>query len=119
MGAMGLEQSVGFIALCWLAGSIFLMARSIRRGRDLAQVLAQRDPALYEELGSPRPGYFESLQRTRFARFVGQREFENLADAALSSEFEAYRRHEARVILSILASGAGVAVFGLVVRHAV
>jgi hypothetical protein len=116
---MDVERFIGYIALCWLVGSVLLMARSIRRGCDLAETLAQRDPATYEALGRPRPGYFDSQRRRRFARFVGQREFESLADAALSFRFEAYRKHEARLIPAILASGAAVAVLGLVVRHAV
>jgi len=58
------------------------------------------------------------LRRTRFSQFVGSREFEELADGSLSAEFEAYRKSEARLVLSILASGAAVALLGLAVRHA-
>jgi hypothetical protein len=112
------EKFIGFAALCWLVGSLLLMARSIRRGRDLAEVFAERDPATYEGLGRPRPGYFDSLRRRRFARFVGNREYEGLADATLSSQFEVLRRYEARLIPSILVSGGVVAALGFVVRHA-
>jgi hypothetical protein len=112
------EKAVGLIALVWLVSSFLLMARSIRRGRDLAEALATRHPETYEALGRPRPGYLESVRRTRFSQFVGRREFEELADGSLSAEFEAYRKSEARLILSILASGAVVALVGLAVRHA-
>jgi hypothetical protein len=115
---MGLEQAVGLIALAWLVGSLLLMARSIRRGRDLADMLAARHPEMYEELRRPRPGYFESMRRTRFAHFVGRREFADVVDAPLSAQFEAYRKSEARLILSILASGAAVAVLAVALRHA-
>jgi hypothetical protein len=115
---MGLEKEVGIIALAWLVGSFVLMARSIRRGRDLADALAARHPEIYQALGRPRPGYFESVRRTRFAQFVGRREFEDLADGSLSAEFEAYRKSEARLIVFILASGVVVAALGLAVRHA-
>jgi hypothetical protein len=115
---MGLEKAIGLVALAWLVGSLLLMARSIRRGRDLSDALAERHPEIYETLGRPRPGYFDSVRRTRFAQFVGRREFENLADGSLSAQFEAYRKSEARLIVSILASGVVVAVLAVAARHA-
>jgi hypothetical protein len=115
---MGLEKTIGFVALTWLVVSFLLMARSIRRGRDLTEALATRHPETYEALGRPRPGYFDSVSRRRFAQFVRRREFENLADGSLSAEFEAYRKSEARLILSILTSAAVVAVLAVALRHA-
>lgn len=112
------EIAVGLVALGWLIGSFLLMTRSIRRGRHLAEILAARHPAMYEELGCPRPGYFESARRTRFAQFVGRREFENLADGSLAAQFEAYRRSEARIVLSVLASGVVVVLLAVAVRYA-
>ena len=118
LGSTMSETAVGLVALSWLIGSLLLMVRSIRRGRDLAEVLAARHPATYEALGRPRPGYLESARRTRFAQFVGRREFEDLADPSLSAQFESYRRSEARIVLSILASGALVAALAFAVRNA-
>ena len=112
------EKAIGLIALSWLIFSFLLMARSIQVGRELADALATRHPDIYEALGRPRPGYFESVRRTRFAQYVGRREFESLADELLSSQFEGYRKSEARLILSILASGALVALLAFAVRHA-
>jgi hypothetical protein len=111
------EKVVGLVAVSWLIGSFLLMARSIRNGRDLAEQLATRDPATYQALGRPRPGYFESVRRTRFAQFVGRREFEKLADGSLSAQFEAFRKSEARLIMSILASGVVVALLAFFMRH--
>jgi hypothetical protein len=115
---MEFEKVVGLVALAWLAGSFLLMARSIRTGRALAEALAARHPETYEALGRPRPGYLESARRTRFARFVGRREFENLRDGSLCAEFEAYRRSEARLVISVIASGAIVALLALATRIA-
>ncbi len=115
---MEFEKAVSLVAVGWLLGSFFLMARSIRRGRELAEALAARHPATYEALGRPRPGYLESVRRTRFSQFVGRRKFQNLADGALSAQFEAYRRSEAHLVLFILSSGAVVALLVLAVRHA-
>jgi hypothetical protein len=114
---MQTETVLGLVALIWLIGSFLLMARIIRVGRSLADALAARHPATYQALGRPRPGYFESVRRTRFARFVGRREFENLADGSLRAEFEAYRRSEARLLVCILATGAVVALLALAARH--
>jgi len=110
------EKTVGLIALGWLVGSFLLMARSIRSGRDLAEALAMRHPTTYEALGRPRPGYLDSVRRTRFAQYVGRREFESLSDAVLCARFEAYRRSEARLVLSVLSTGALVALLALAVR---
>lgn len=115
---MGLEKAVGLIALSWLVVSVLLMARSVRRGRDLADVLATGHPEVYEKLGRPRPGFFESVRRTRFAQFVGSREFKDLPDESLSAEFEEFRKSEARLVVSILASGVLLAVLTLAIRHA-
>ena len=113
---MEVEDLIGLAALIWLIGSLLLMARSIRGGRELAEELATRHPVTYEALGRPRPGYLESVRRTRFARFVGRREFENLADDSLSAQFEAYKKSEARLVLSILASGVIVVMLAFVLR---
>jgi len=102
------ETMAGLLALAWLIGSMLLMMQSIRRGRVLADTLAQRYPERYETLGRPRPGYLDSLQRTRFSRFVGLREYRELHDPALIAEFEAYRHAEARLLLLIVTSLAAV-----------
>ena len=97
-----MQPAVGLLALVWLVGSMLLMSRTVRRGRALAETLAGRHPATYEALGRPYPGYLESVRRTRFARFVGHREFESLPDPVLSAQFETYRMQEARLVISIL-----------------
>jgi hypothetical protein len=110
------ESAVGIVALLWLFGSLLLMVRSIRTGRDLADSLAMRHPDTYEELGRPYPGYFESLRRTRFAQFVGRREFEDLPDPPLVSQFEAYRKSEATLVVGIVSCGAAIALAVYLIR---
>ena len=69
--------------------------------------------------GTGAPGRtIEGVRRTRFAQYVGRREFEDLTDGALSAQFEAYRKSEARLILSIIASGALVSLLALAACHA-
>ena len=99
------ETLFGILALTWLAGSLLSMARMIRIGRSLADTLARRYPETYAALGRPRPSFFEGVRRTRFAQFVGRREFEDLPDRSLSARFDAYRKSEAWLIVIILASG--------------
>ena len=114
---MNPEKVLAIVALGWLIVSVSLMARSIRRGRELSDALALHHPELYEELGRPRPGYFESARRTRFARFVGRREFEKVVDARLAARFEAYRKSEAWSVMSIVGSGAVIALLVMAVRY--
>ena len=114
---MNPEKALALVALVWLIVSVSLMSRSVRRGRELSDALAMHHPELYEELGRPRPGYFESVRRNRFARFVGRREFENEVDASLAARFEMYRKSEMRAVLTIVASGAVIALLVLAVRH--
>jgi hypothetical protein len=108
---------LAIVALIWLIASFLAMARSIRRGRELADMLAVRYPEAYEALGRPQPGYFESARRTRFSRFVGRREFEQLGDEMLATHFEAYRKSEARIVLSSILSGSVLALLVLALRY--
>jgi hypothetical protein len=115
---MALEKVVAVIALGWLIGAVLVMGWSIRRGRVLAEALAQRHPEAYEALGRPRPGYFHSVRRSRFAQFVARREFENLGDPELSARFEHFRKSDTRLVLFILASMTVLALLALTVRYA-
>ena len=105
---MDLESAVAAAAAGWLAMAMGWLVRSVQYGRRLAEQLAQRDPDRYEALGSPRPGYFDSLRRNRFFRFVMQAEFRSLTDAALVDQFEAYRRTEVRGLLVVLSTLAAI-----------
>lgn len=103
---MDSEKALALVALIWLFGSVLLMARSIRIGRALTRQLARQDPETYEALGRPRPGFFYSARRSRFAQFLGRREYEDLTDRSLAEQFDAYRISETRLVLSVLVSGA-------------
>jgi len=107
-----LESAIAAAAAGWLAVAMGWLVRSVQYGRRLAEQLELRDPDRYEALGSPRPGYFDSLRRNRFFRFVMQAEFRSLIDAALVDQFETYRRTEIRGLVVVLSSLAilGVAV---------
>jgi hypothetical protein len=111
------EKVLAVAAMIWLIVSFLAMARSIRHGRELAEMLAARHPETYEALGRPRPGYFESARRTRFSRFVGRREFEQLGDEILAAHFETYRKNEARIVLSAILSGSVLALLVVTLRY--
>ncbi len=111
------DKALGLIAVGWLVGAILLFARLIRRGRELTTALATQHPETYEALGRPQPGYLQSVRRSRFAQFVARREYENLDDPALSAQFEDYRKAEARLLLSLLASLGVVVLLVLTVHH--
>jgi alkylation response protein AidB-like acyl-CoA dehydrogenase len=113
------EEGAAFIALAWLAAAVVLVARSVRRGRDLADDLAASYPETYEELGRPRPGYFMTLRQNRFTQFIARREYAGLGDARLTVRFEEYRQAEARLLIVLLASLAVACLVIYVLRHIV
>jgi len=91
------------------------LVRSVQYGRRLAAELELRDPDRYAELGSPRPGYFDSIRRNRFFRFVMRAEFRSLSDPALVEQFEVYRRTEIRGLVVAISTtvALGAAIFWL------
>ena len=93
------------------------LVRSVQYGRRLAVELELRDPDRYKELDSPRPGYFDSIRRNRFFRFVMRAEFRSLSDPALVEQFEAYRRTEIRGLAVVLSSLAILGVAVLWIEH--
>ncbi|HXV62697.1 MAG TPA: hypothetical protein VEK15_18500 [Vicinamibacteria bacterium] len=115
---MDSENALAFLALVWLVGGLILMGRSIRQGRALADALAARHPETYEALGRPRPGYFHSVRRDQFARFLARREFRNLGDPLLEVQFEEHRQAEARLLLLLLSTLGGIALLLFISRHA-
>jgi hypothetical protein len=110
------EKLLGLVALGWLIFAFILMARSVQRGKKLADTLATRHPETYEALGRPRPGYFHSARRSRFAQFVARREYDDIGDPALSAEFEAHKKSETRLVLSLVASLVVLALFIFALR---
>lgn len=114
---MELEKIPGLILLAWLIGSVLLMAGLVRKGRRLTAVLARRHPETYETLGRPQPGFFQSVRRRQFARFISSRAYENIDDPALSAQFEDYRKAEIRLLVAVLLSLVIVAVPVLMVTH--
>ena len=112
---MDLEGVIAAAAAGWLAIAVGWLVRSVQYGRRLAEELELRDPDRYVALGSPRPGYFDSLRRNRFFRFVMRAEFRSLTDVALAEQFEAYRRTEIRGLVVVISTTAalGVAILWL------
>lgn len=110
------ETLLGLVALGWLIVACLLMARSVQRGKKLADSLATRHPETYEALGRPRPGYFHSARRSRFAQFVARREYDNIGDPGLSAEFETHKKSETRLVLSLVASLVVLALFIFALR---
>lgn len=115
---MDSDTLAGLVALTWLVVALLVMARSVRRGKALAATLAARHPEFYEKLGRPTPAYFPSARRNRFAQVVARREYEKLGDPALSAQFEAHRKSEARHLLFVVVSLVVVGLFLFVLHRA-
>jgi hypothetical protein len=106
------EDAVAFAAAAWLVSAAVLVIRSVRQGRALSDALAARHPETFEELGRPRPGYFDSVRRDCFARFVMRRGYRELDDPPLVDEFERHRRSEVQLLIVLLS---GLAVVSLLI----
>jgi hypothetical protein len=108
------EDTVGAAGAVYLAVSMLLIVAWVRRGRDVIDRLALRHPDRYEELGRPRPGYFDSPRRTRFAQYLSRREYVDLPDPPLVEEFDELRRFEHRMLAALLI---GLAALGLAIAY--
>jgi hypothetical protein len=108
------EDTVGAAGAVYLAVSMVLIAFSVRRGRGVFEQLALRHPEHYEALGRPRPGFFDSPRRTRFAQYLSRREYLDLPDPPLVEELEALRRFEHRMMAALLI---GLAALGLAIAY--
>ena len=108
---MQAEQAIGLAAAVFFIVCGFLLLGSVRRGRELCRLFAERLPDKYAEMGSPRPGLFDSPRRHAYFGFLMQRGFEDLDDALLKQEFSRLRRSERRMLVFVLA---GFVAFGLV-----
>lgn len=79
-----------------------LLTVSVRRGRILCDQLAERFPSDYEDLGFPRPGFFDSSRRNAYMVLVMQSKFEQIGDPLLIEQFAALRRSELRQLIFLL-----------------
>lgn len=104
------ERDIAVAGAWFFAICVFLLIRLVRRGRALCRLFAERSPEAYVEMGSPRPGYFESHRRSAYYRLIMQRKFMDLDDSILQEEFSNLRRSELRSLAFFLT---GVAAFGL------
>jgi hypothetical protein len=113
------EDAIAVAAAAWLASAAVLVVRSVHRGRVLADALATRHPEKFEELGRPRPGYFDSVRTGRFERFVMQRGYRELNDPPLVEQFERHRGREVRLLIVLLSGLAVVSLLILWLKRAV
>ena len=104
------EHAVAVSGLCFLVIGGLLLTWSVYRGRRLCQLLAQRIPRLYAELGSPLPGYFYSARRTAYLQFIMRRKFQDLPDPELIESFTGLYRFEMWQLAYLIA---GFAALGL------
>lgn len=89
--------------LAFLLTAISLLAGSVRRGRALCDELAMKFPSEYEDLGSPRPGFFNGSRRSAYMTLVMQSRFERIDDPILVEQFVALRRSKLRQLVFMLA----------------
>ena len=104
------EHKVAIAGLVFLLIGGLMLVASVRRGRELCRLLAQRLPEEYVTLGSPQPGYFDSPRRQAYFRFIMQRRFTELSDPHLVAEFTKLHRTEMRQLIVLLAGFGGLGI---------
>jgi hypothetical protein len=107
---MQAEHAIGVAGAAFFMVCGLLLLGSVRRGSELCRLFAEGLPDTYAEVGSPRPGYFDSPRRHAYFRFIMQRRFEDLNDPLLLQEFSQLHRSELRKLVFLVAGFAG---FGL------
>jgi hypothetical protein len=110
-----MEEGIGIAGGVFLLLGFALLARSVRKGRDISELLEMRHPERFEALGRPRPGYFDSVQRTRFEQFILRREYRDLDDPYLIERCEDLRSFNLRFLGFLLL---GFAALGLAILWA-
>ena len=104
---MPAEHAIGIAGGVFFAICAVLLVVSVRRGRDLCQRFAEHHPVEYAAAGEPRPGYFNSVRRQTYFRFVLQRGFEDLSDQGLVRDFSELRRFELQQLVFMVAGFSG------------
>jgi hypothetical protein len=98
---MPLEQFTVLLGLLFLAVGGLMMARRIRRGRELCEEFARRLPAEYQACKEPRPAFFYTSRSAAYSAFVLQRKFLRLPDERLVAQFEEIRRQEIKTLVFV------------------
>lgn len=107
---MEAEHAIAAAGLAFFVIGGIQLARSVRRGGELCRMFEQRLPDAYAAAEHPRPGYFNSVRRNAYFRFVLQRGYAGLPDPLLVEEFARLRRSELRQLTFLLG---GFAAFGV------
>lgn len=93
-----MEKLTGFIGLLLLATSFILLVLSIHKGKRMVAYLKHRYPKQWDDMGNPAPGYFQSLERNRWTRFIWKREYRQFNDEKLTEMGDVQRKLETKTI---------------------
>lgn len=89
-----MEKSIALIALVILVTGFILLVISVNKGKRIVEYLKRKYPKQWEVLGSPTPGYSQSLERNRWFKFIRSREYVQFDDQKLTEMGDAQRNLE-------------------------
>lgn len=89
-----MEKFAGFTGLFLLGGGVFLLAVSVRKGKRIVEHIKRRHPQQWDAMGKPAPGYFQSMERNRWMKFIRNREYLQFNDPTLTEMGDAQYKLE-------------------------
>lgn len=89
-----IEKITALIALALLVTGFILLIISVNKGKRIVEYLKRKYPKQWEDFGSPKPGYFQSLERNRWNKFIWSREYVQFDDQKLTEMGDAQRNFE-------------------------
>lgn len=90
----GIEKVIALIGLALLVTGFILLIISVNKGKRIVEYLKRKYPKQWKDLGSPTPGYLQSLKRNRWIKFIWNREYVQFDDQKLTEMGDAQRSFE-------------------------
>lgn len=85
-------KSIALIALALLVTAFILLVISVNKGKKIVEYLKRKYPQQWEDVGSPAPGYFQSLERIRWNAFIQVKEYLQFDDPVLTEMGDAQHK---------------------------
>ncbi len=94
IGLFKMDKSIALFGLVILVAGFILLVISVNKGKRIVEYVKRKYPKQWEDLGSPTPGYLQSLERNRWMKFIQDRDYEQFDDQKLTEMGDSQRNLE-------------------------
>ena len=98
-----MEKFAGYTGLFLLVAGFILLVISVQKGKKMLEYMKLKYPQKWDEMGNPSPGYLQSINRTRWMKFIREQEYRQFKDQKLTDMGEAQRKIENFTLATVLA----------------